>query len=555
MSCNYAEGLSPYENKGKLGLAEKFDNAGVVEQKVDQLAHWIQNSKHIVLHTGAGISTSAGIPDFRGPRGVWTLEKKGLKPEINVSWDDAKPTPTHMAIAKLVELDIVKFVITQNIDGLHLRSGVPRRNLAELHGNMFVDQCDKCKKMIVRDSPAPTVGQKITGSDCPAYKDNGRKCRGKLRDFVLDWEDNLPDDDLTISDTHAMKADLSIVMGSTLQIVPAGNMPLYAKKYQENGKVVICNLQPTKHTGKADLNIHTYVDDVMRKLFDKLGLSIPEYSPGQDPVKQVAQGELPECGYIDWTQCSQLAKVLKKEGDDIHDQYLKVRREEKKRKSFEDPSSSNHKTKLVKLKEPKIFPKKESTSVLSKPADNDSISILTNKSVKPELKKEEVPDSKQFVAYEVIDIDSDGDDNDDKDIEIQHCNGAKNASNVSHDLNLNSPKSDASSDIEIITEEVVNEDTHDVLKNGAQNDDYHLEELKHDDVSSTNGVQVLSVSDNATKDSNIENNSEKEGQIIDDLNEGDNEENGVDSEIENVDASESGSDVELIQEVQPVSVT
>ena len=56
---------------------------------------------------------------------------------------------------------------------------------------------------------------------------------------------------------------------------------------QENGKVVICNLQPTKHTGKADLNIHTYVDDVMRKLFDKLGISIPEYSPGQDPVKQV----------------------------------------------------------------------------------------------------------------------------------------------------------------------------------------------------------------------------------------------------------------------------
>ena len=89
----------------------------------------------------------------------------------------------------------VKFIITQNIDGLHLRSGVPRRNIAELHGNMFLDQCDKCerpyhlyiqltdllpgKKMFVRDSPAPTVGLKYVGGDCMATRSNGRNCRGR----------------------------------------------------------------------------------------------------------------------------------------------------------------------------------------------------------------------------------------------------------------------------------------------------------------------------------------------------------------------------------------
>ena len=168
---------------------------------------------------------------------MWTLEKKGQKPDMNVSWDEAKPTLTHMALAKLVSVGKVKFIITQNIDGLHLRSGVPRKHIAELHGNMFLDQCDKCKKMFVRPDPAPTVGQKYVGADCMATRANGRNCRGKLKDFVLDWEHDLPDTDLTLSDSHSVMADLSIVMGSTLQIIPAGNMPTYTKKYHVSKKI------------------------------------------------------------------------------------------------------------------------------------------------------------------------------------------------------------------------------------------------------------------------------------------------------------------------------
>lgn len=333
MSCNYAEGLSEYHDKGKLGLPEKFDPKTEVEMKVDKLTEWVKAAKHVVVYTGAGISTSAGIPDFRGPKGVWTLELEGKKPEMNVSWDDAQPTATHMALAKLVETDKVKFIVTQNIDGLHLRTGVARSKIAELHGNMFVDQCDKCRCMFVRDSPAPTVGQKYVGSDCPGSK-NGRTCRGKLKDFVLDWEAELPDEDLTLSDTHSMLSDLSIVMGSTLQIIPAGNMPTYTKKYQpDNGKLVIINLQPTKQDKKADLSIHTYVDDVMRMLMEKLGLDIPEYDTLIDPVRQTRLRNFPNGLYYDWTQDSEKAREMKKIGDVVHEQYLKKRREEKKRKS------------------------------------------------------------------------------------------------------------------------------------------------------------------------------------------------------------------------------
>lgn len=83
---------------------------------------------------------------FRGPKGVWTLEKQGLKPSINVSFDDAAPTKTHMILVSLVKHGYVHFVVSQNVDGLHLRSSFPPEKLAELHGNMFLDKCDKCDR-------------------------------------------------------------------------------------------------------------------------------------------------------------------------------------------------------------------------------------------------------------------------------------------------------------------------------------------------------------------------------------------------------------------------
>lgn len=86
------------------------------------LTDWVRSARHIVVHTGAGISTSAGIPDFRGPKGVWTLEKKGKKPDMNVSWDDAKPTKTHMALAKLVEVGKVGPGTLEHILRLCVRS-------------------------------------------------------------------------------------------------------------------------------------------------------------------------------------------------------------------------------------------------------------------------------------------------------------------------------------------------------------------------------------------------------------------------------------------------
>lgn len=342
MSCNYAEGLSPYEHKGILGVPEKFDSLDKFNEKCSVLARLICESKHVVVHTGAGISTSAGIPDFRGPNGVWTLEKEGKKPNVNVSFSDAKPTKTHMILKKLVEGNRVHYIVSQNIDGLHLKSGLQRKYLAELHGNMFIDECNLCKRQFIRSCPVETVGKKCSGVPCAAdHLNGGRPCRGRLYDGVLDWEHNLPDNDLLMAELHSSIADLSICLGTTLQIVPSGNLPLETVKY--GGKLVICNLQPTKHDNKADLIINYYVDDVLERVMNILNLETPEYNESDNPIK------IAETVILDWTinrkDVMALEKIFKAKCKGVKKKRMLI----KNKRDNTDTVPEDDKSKIIKL--------------------------------------------------------------------------------------------------------------------------------------------------------------------------------------------------------------
>jgi mono-ADP-ribosyltransferase sirtuin 6 len=144
MSLNYAERLSKYKNKGICGLPEVVDSDDDIKIKCSRMADMLLESKHTVIHTGAGISTAAGIPDFRGPQGVWTREKRREKVEGGVAFEVAQPTLTHQIITEMVEVGVVRFVVSQNVDGLHLRSGLPRECLSELHGNVMMERCERC---------------------------------------------------------------------------------------------------------------------------------------------------------------------------------------------------------------------------------------------------------------------------------------------------------------------------------------------------------------------------------------------------------------------------
>ncbi|XP_020264390.1 NAD-dependent protein deacetylase SRT1 [Asparagus officinalis] len=180
------------------------------------------------------------------------------------------PSLTHMALVELERAGILKFVISQNVDSLHLRSGIPREKLAELHGNSFMETCPSCGAEYLRDFEIETIGMKETSRRC-----SGLKCRARLKDTVLDWEDALPRKEMDPAEEHCKKADVVLCLGTSLQITPACNLPL--KAIRGGGKIVIVNLQKTPKDKKASLVIHGRVDKVIAGVMHFLNLRIPPY--------------------------------------------------------------------------------------------------------------------------------------------------------------------------------------------------------------------------------------------------------------------------------------
>nr|XP_027064735.1 NAD-dependent protein deacetylase SRT1-like isoform X3 [Coffea arabica]XP_027064736.1 NAD-dependent protein deacetylase SRT1-like isoform X3 [Coffea arabica]XP_027064737.1 NAD-dependent protein deacetylase SRT1-like isoform X3 [Coffea arabica]XP_027064738.1 NAD-dependent protein deacetylase SRT1-like isoform X3 [Coffea arabica] len=180
------------------------------------------------------------------------------------------PSLTHVALVELEKAGILKFVISQNVDSIHLRSGIPREKLAELHGNSFMEICPSCGAEYLRDFEVETIGMKETPRRCSDIK-----CGAKLRDTVLDWEDALPPKEMNAASKHCRMADVVLCLGTSLQITPACNLPL--KSLRGGGKIVIVNLQPTPKDKKAWLVVHGMVDQVMAGVMERLNCQISPY--------------------------------------------------------------------------------------------------------------------------------------------------------------------------------------------------------------------------------------------------------------------------------------
>lgn len=257
-------------HKNPDDVKEHHDSCNVLAEKMQELEHLVRNSKHIVVFTGAGISTSAGISDFRGPTGVWTRKAEGKEPIVGTPAVRALPTKTHMALVQLHRLGMLKYVISQNCDGLHRRSGLPACAISELHGNGNVEICEDCGRRYFRDFKCDRrkkTFDHFTGRFC--------QCDGRLLNSTIDFGQSLPTQPLERGEAESAKADLHIVLGSSLTVRPACTLPETTAR--RGGKLVIVNLQHTPLTPKAALHLNAPTDVVMEMLMDRLEIPIPPF--------------------------------------------------------------------------------------------------------------------------------------------------------------------------------------------------------------------------------------------------------------------------------------
>jgi NAD-dependent deacetylase len=220
-------------------------------QRLESLVQWLAESRYTVVFTGAGISTDSGLRDFRGPDGLWTRRDKGLAtPEQD--WTGPEPNSGHIAIFELQKMGRLAFLISQNVDNLHLKSGVEPERLAELHGNLTKVRCLACDFKMDR-----VEGER----QCPL-------CGGKLKSTVVNFGDSLPAKDLEESYEHSQKCDLFIVVGSSLVVYPAAEMPRVA--LQAGAKLVIINQGETPYDSHAHLRFSERIHDVLPPAVEKL---------------------------------------------------------------------------------------------------------------------------------------------------------------------------------------------------------------------------------------------------------------------------------------------
>eukprot|EP01126_Amoeba_proteus_P044385 TRINITY_DN492_c0_g2_i1.p1 TRINITY_DN492_c0_g2~~TRINITY_DN492_c0_g2_i1.p1 ORF type:complete len:267 (-),score=45.50 TRINITY_DN492_c0_g2_i1:538-1338(-) len=204
------------------------------------------------------------------------MEKKGRKfTGKDVAWEDVTPTFSHMFLVKLHEMGKLKFIISQNVDCLHLRSGIPRDKIAELHGNVFKEKCPKCNMEYFQYFDVKGIAFQPTGRSCTAPG-----CEGKLVDELLDWEDALPNDALEVAEEHCRRADLAICLGTSLRVEPASELPLLTQKH--GGQLCIINLQATKKDSVADIRVFDYCDHFLREVAKQLDLCVAEYNREKD---------------------------------------------------------------------------------------------------------------------------------------------------------------------------------------------------------------------------------------------------------------------------------
>lgn len=256
----------------------------MLDELIEKTAESLASSKYAIVLTGAGVSTESGIPDFRGPSGVWTknpqAEKDAYKSypkfieDPKAWWEDAmaspsnrladfetmKPNPGHDALARLEEIGVLKCTITQNVDALHERAG--SKNLLEYHGNAFKLRCVRCDKRYRRED---YDFEKLLREDQlpPRCSD----CGGPVKSDVVFFTEAIPSDVAMQSEVEARKCDFMLICGTTATVYPFANLPRIARQ-DSQATIIEVNAEPTPltHEGVSAFLIEGKTGEVLPRI-------------------------------------------------------------------------------------------------------------------------------------------------------------------------------------------------------------------------------------------------------------------------------------------------
>jgi NAD-dependent deacetylase len=247
-----------------------------VDGLVEQVACWVRDTRRVTALTGAGISTESGIPDFRGPQGIWTrdpaaqrmftLQNYVADPQVRVrAWRNrrdhpawaARPNAGHRALVALERAGSLQAVVTQNIDGLHQRAGSTPGKVIEIHGSIYGVRCLSCGAHSTMREALDRVEAGEEDPACPS-------CGGILKSATISFGQALEPAVLAAAVDAARAAELFLAVGTTLQVQPAADLARVA--VEAGARLVIVNRDPTPYDGLADALLRAPIGEVLPRL-------------------------------------------------------------------------------------------------------------------------------------------------------------------------------------------------------------------------------------------------------------------------------------------------
>ncbi len=246
------------------------------QAQLEEIASWLRDARRVVALTGAGISTESGIPDFRGPNGVWTKDPTAEKtatlqyymgdPEVRRrAWQNrlksemwsAQPNAAHRALVDLERQGALHFLVTQNVDGLHHAAGQSDDIVVEIHGNVREAKCMTCGW---RGPMSETLERVRAGEEDPRCLE----CGGILKSATISFGENLVAEDLERAQLAASDATVFLALGTSLGVYPAAALPEIALR--AGARLVIFNAEETPFDGLADAVLRDQLGDLLPAL-------------------------------------------------------------------------------------------------------------------------------------------------------------------------------------------------------------------------------------------------------------------------------------------------